>query len=149
MKQKNFLLIALRVACGSVLLFAGFAKIMQPPEETAAAFDIYRIFPAALLMPAATIIPWMEYLVGGFLVAGFKTRYLAAAASAIFFMFLTVLIAGLARGLNIADCGCFGNMGVHLEPRQTMILDAAMLLAALWLFKQEEHPLSLDLWVEK
>ncbi|MEK6543517.1 MAG: MauE/DoxX family redox-associated membrane protein [Elusimicrobiota bacterium] len=142
-------LLVMRLAAGLVLLVSGFSKITQPAQETVAALEVYKILPQPVLLPFAMTLPWIEYLLGGWLIAGLKVRRCAALASILFSIFLTVLLTSMLRGLDIKDCGCFGGLGLHLAPWQTMLMDTVLLLSSLTLFNQGSRVLSLDNWVAK
>lgn len=138
-----------RLLLGAILCASGFSKLMSPVEEFAAALEAYHILGAALLLPVAKFLPWMEWIVGGYLIAGFCTKAAATAAGALNTLFLLALGSTLIRGISIGECGCFGDFGPHLKAWQVMILDSIMIFGATFLLKQRSYPLSLDSWIHK
>lgn len=138
-----FISLAGRLAAGAMLTVAGFLKLRAPAQEFAAALEAYRFFPEAFLTPASQVLPWVEYLLGVFLLAGLWLRRTAPAALALFGGFVTVLGVSLARGIDLSGCGCFGSAW-PLSPAATLVADsvAVLLLAAVVL--DREQAWSLD-----
>ncbi|MBI4370215.1 MAG: DoxX family membrane protein [Elusimicrobia bacterium] len=145
----NAAVVAARVALGAIFMISGFFKLMHPAEEFAAAIEAYRIVHPALILPAAKILPWIEWFVGGYLIAGYCTRAAAIAAGITNCSFFLALASTMSRHINIGDCGCFGDLGPHLKVWQAMILDTSMVAAAIFLIKRRSYPLSLDRWIER
>jgi len=143
-RGSDLLSLAARLIVGGVLCYAGFLKAVAPSAEFAAAIEAYHLFPTYMLDPIAFALPWIEMWIGIFLVAGFLVRPAAAAASALFVLFLGVVGSALARGIDLSSCGCFGTD--LFSPRHTLIMDAGLLLISLALvvLKPRKHPLALD-----
>jgi len=133
-----------RVAVGSVLLYAGFLKALSPAAEFAAVLEAYKLFPSSLLTPLSIGLPYVEMWVGLFMLTGFCTRVAALAATILSCAFLTTVGSALLRGIDLAHCGCFGPQS--LTPRHTMVLDVALLLFSMIVFRVAKLPplLSLD-----
>jgi len=51
-------------------------------------------------------------------------------------------------GVFPADCGCFGE-GIRLKGRQVILLDSAILVIGVILFRIKKHWASLDQWLMK
>ncbi len=128
----------LRIFVGGILLYAGFSKAMGPSAEFAAAINAYRILPPALVTPLALGLPWMEMEIGIFLLAGFCTGWAALGSTALFLVFLGALGSSLFRGIDLVSCGCFGSE--RFSPRQTIWLDAGLLIASIWLVARRKKP---------
>ncbi len=119
-----FALLLLASAVGKLLDIHGFAAVV----------GTYQVFPETLLLPAALALSLVELALGFALVWG--TRLVAAAL-------LTVLLhagyfawLGLAylRGLQIANCGCFGVFWPRPLTPWTFLEDGALLAAAAVLY---------------
>lgn len=52
-------------------------------------------------------LPYLEIILGLYLLAGLFTKYSAWATNGLMLLFIVALAQGAARGLEI-DCGCFG-----------------------------------------
>ena len=139
--------VAARLLVGAVFLFSGLHKAAAPAEEFMVVLEGYQILPAPHIGLFARLIPWLEVVAGLFLLAGNCTRAAAAACAALSAAFFGALLSTQARGIELANCGCFGT-SVHLERWQAMLLDAAMLALAVAAWRWGARSLSVDRWVE-
>jgi uncharacterized membrane protein YphA (DoxX/SURF4 family) len=96
-----------RVLLGGIFLLAGIPKV-QDPGAFAAAVRAYHLLPPSLVVPFALVLPWIEILVGAYLLAGFQTRLVSIAAGLLLAMFIVALTTALVRGDAAHACGCFG-----------------------------------------
>ncbi|NOY70582.1 MAG: DoxX family protein [Deltaproteobacteria bacterium] len=121
-----------RLFIGGLFLYAGVPKIMDP---TAFAHAVYRyqILPDFLVNLTAIVLPWLEVITGGFLVAGIWMAGAALTANLMLYIFAAALVATLVRGLNI-DCGCFVNTREEIINAGTIARDIAFLVVAGYLF---------------
>jgi uncharacterized membrane protein YphA (DoxX/SURF4 family) len=134
-----------RLAVGGVLVYAGATKAAGPSEEFALVISYYRLLPRDLTLSMAAFLPWVELLVGWSLLLGVLTRMAAAAAGGLFGMFLLALASTLARGIELPNCGCFGD-ALHFTIPQALLFDSCM-LGLCWLaFQGGREWLSLDSW---
>lgn len=137
--------LAARLAVGAVLIGAGALKAAAPAEEFAVIIEAYGLVSMDAAMTLAAFLPWIELLAGWSLLLGLFSRAAAAVAGAQFSVFIIALLSLKARGIELPNCGCFGG-GLHPSPSQTLLLDAAMLAACLWLWRRGPGRLSLDNW---
>lgn len=98
--------LALRLIVGGLLLLAGITKLADRASFRDAVAE-YQVLPAALEVPFATLLPWVEVTLGSLLLIGFGTAVAAGLAAPLFLAF------GLAIGVNVArgrsfNCHCFG-----------------------------------------
>ncbi len=103
-----YVILALRLALGLLLVGAGIAKAHDGSAATATAIAGYRILPAPLIAPLGVALPYAEILLGGYLVAGLFTR-LASLVAAVQFALFAAAVASLVIRQIPADCGCFGS----------------------------------------
>jgi uncharacterized membrane protein YphA (DoxX/SURF4 family) len=106
--------LVLRVILGGILLFAGGLKVAHP-AELASAIASFRLLPAAIVGPLAVALPYVELLLGGYLVIGLFTRAIAAITAAQFVLYAGAVASAIVRNIP-ANCGCFG-------PNDTAIVD--------------------------
>ena len=97
--------LAFRVIIGSLFLYAGIAKIVDPMGFALSIYN-YKLLPDGLINVAAILLPWLEVIVGGSLLLGIGATGGALIATALFSIFAGALTINLIRGLDIA-CGCF------------------------------------------
>ncbi len=96
-----------RLVLGGVFLFAGASKVFDP-GSLATSIRTYELgLPEWFVSLSAHALPYLEVLLGLYLLAGLFTRTSAWATNALTTLFLLALLQGAARGLEI-DCGCFG-----------------------------------------
>lgn len=119
-----------RLALGVMFLVAGVGKVFDPLSFISA-LGSYGV-PEALRAPIAMVLPALEVLVGGMLVAGWATRAAAAAAAGLMVLFIAAIGYGVWLG-TLEECGCFGPF-IQRSPRDAALIDLAMLAvaAALW-----------------
>jgi uncharacterized membrane protein YphA (DoxX/SURF4 family) len=97
-----------RVILGAVFLISGASKIGDT-QAFAANIAVYKLIPEVVIQPMALGLPWLEALLGMYLVVGLFLRWSALAAGALLIVFLMALGSAMVRGLTL-DCGCFGNV---------------------------------------
>lgn len=136
-----------RLVVGAVLVYAGAGKAAGPSEEFALVISYYRLLPRDMVMTTAALLPWVEVLVGWALLLGAFTRVAAGAAGALFGFFLLALTSVLARGIELPNCGCFGD-ALHFTIPQALLFDAVM-LALCGLAWHRGDALSLDKWAQR
>lgn len=103
----SYATLASRLVLGGVFLVAGATKIVDP-GSLAASIRTYELgLPEWFVTFAAYSLPYLEVLLGLYLIAGLFMKASGWAAGALMFLFLIAFLQGAARGLEI-DCGCFG-----------------------------------------
>lgn len=98
-----------RVFVGLVFVLAGGAKLASPGSFMATLLA-YDLLPVAAQRPLALILPWVEIVTGGYLLAGFFTRTAAWMSIGLLATFSFAIGQALFRGLSLKDCGCFGDL---------------------------------------
>lgn len=96
---------ALRVLVAGVFLYASHDKILHPADFASIIKD-YRLLPDVLVNPAAIILPWLELILGGLLLAGKWLEGALFLVNALLILFWAALVANVFRGIDIG-CGCF------------------------------------------
>jgi uncharacterized membrane protein YphA (DoxX/SURF4 family) len=138
-----------RIAAGGVLAISGYLKAVRPAAEFAATLESYWLFPPFLIFPMAHVVPWVELIVGLFLVVGFFTRGSAFVAAGLYATFVAVLAQSIFRKLPMPDCGCFGQVGPHLQPIQALSLDLGLMVICLLVLFDREKRISADRWIDQ
>lgn len=96
-----------RIALGGVFLFAGATKAFDAGGLAAAIRSYGLNLPEWFVSVSAYSLPYLEILLGLYLLAGLFTKPSAWITNALMLLFIVALAQGAARGLEI-DCGCFG-----------------------------------------
>ncbi len=123
------LLMLSRVILGTVFIFSGFVKGVDPMGSAYKFSDYFNAFNLGFLEPGALVLSFVmssaEFLIGISLLFGFRFRT-GAWAVAVFMGFFTVLTLILALTNPVTDCGCFGD-AIILTNWETFIKDLVLL----------------------
>lgn len=98
-----------RLVLGGVFLFAGVSKALDPGSLAASIRSYGLGLPEWFVSLSAYSLPYLEILLGLYLLAGLFTKPSVWATNALMILFIAALAQGVARGLEI-DCGCFGTV---------------------------------------
>jgi uncharacterized membrane protein YphA (DoxX/SURF4 family) len=122
-----------RMVLGGVFVFASLNKILHP-LAFAKVIDNYQILPDKIINLAAIILPWIEVILGCFLILGIWLPGAIVLINLLLIVFLTGLVFNIARGLNI-ECGCFStNTAENPSSLWYLARDAVFLLMGGYLF---------------
>jgi uncharacterized membrane protein YphA (DoxX/SURF4 family) len=103
-----------RLLLGGLLLTTGALKIGHA-TELAEAIAGFRLLPATVVGPLALALPYLELLLGAYLVAGLFTRAAAIAGAGLLAVYAAAIASAVLRHIP-ASCGCFG-------PRDSAVAD--------------------------
>ena len=103
---------ALALLVGGIFIYASLDKIQDPRAFAKIIYHYQVIGPSATLgfVPAnllAVVLPWLELFVGVGLVTGAWRREAALVSALLLAVFVVAVGSALARGIDIANCGCF------------------------------------------
>ncbi len=139
-----FVWVLARLFLGSIYLYAGYSKLIQPVANFRGLLREYTILPAVLVPFLAWLTPWIEVIAGLCLILGFLTRLSALGLSLLSLVFLVVLaLSQWLLGTLPESCGCFGE-GIQLTVAQVMWLDLFNFALGLALFFRRRHLWTLD-----
>lgn len=118
----------LRVLIGAVFVVAGFSKAGHA-ELFAAQIAGFRLLPQIVIAPMALALPYLEMLLGGYLIVGLFTRASAWVAVALLALFDLAIASAVVRGLTIS-CGCFGPNDTTVTSWAEVARDAVLVVLA-------------------
>jgi uncharacterized membrane protein YphA (DoxX/SURF4 family) len=98
--------LVIRVLIGGLLLVTGALKVGHP-AALAASIAGFRLLPPGVVGPLALALPYVELLLGVYLIGGLFTRVVAALAAAQFVLYAGAIASAVVRHIA-ANCGCFG-----------------------------------------
>ena len=101
----TYFFLSARLILGAIFLSASIDKIAHP-AEFAIIVSNYQILPGCLVNIVAIVLPWLEAILGLFIVCGWWLPGAAALADLLLVCFLGALVQAVARGINL-QCGCF------------------------------------------
>jgi uncharacterized membrane protein YphA (DoxX/SURF4 family) len=95
-----------RVALGGIFLAAGALKIGHF-DLFASEIAGFQLLPHAVIAPLALLLPFVEVLLGAYLILGLFTRAAAWFATFQLALFAFAIASAVVRGIS-TSCGCFG-----------------------------------------
>ncbi|HEY5349189.1 MAG TPA: MauE/DoxX family redox-associated membrane protein [Candidatus Lustribacter sp.] len=98
--------LVLRVALGLVFLAAGGLKVGHA-DVFASEIAGFQLLPHALIAPLALLLPFLELMIGVYLILGLFTRFAAWLAALEMAVFAVAIASAVMRGIS-TSCGCFG-----------------------------------------
>ena len=137
--------VAIRVAVALILLTAAWGKARRMDDFVAVVRN-YRLIPERLVTPLATLLPVVEALAGGALLADPFDQQGALLAGILFLVFALAVGVNLARGRRSIDCGC--DLGGRGQPLSWRLVARNLGLVALLAFTLvPARPIDLAAWV--
>ncbi len=132
-KHKKKTVFLLRLFLGGIFLWASIPKILHPLPFAVVVKD-YQLLPDMLVNVFAIILPWLELLLGTFLIIGVWLPGTVTLASTLLLVFLLALTFNVARGIDV-HCGCFSTEASG-DPKTAwyFVRDSFFVLVAAFLF---------------
>ena len=124
----NWLVLAVRVLLGALFVVAGASKVGHA-DVFAAEIAGFRLLPAAVIAPIAIALPFLDMLLGVYLILGLFTRTAAWIAVALFAVFDLAIASAVVRGMTIS-CGCFGPSDATVTSWAEVARDAVLVVLA-------------------
>ena len=94
-----------RLILGVVFIYASYDKILNPAGFSDNIHN-FHVTPAAVENLAALIIPWLELIVGVFLIFGVFLEGSTSITIGLLTFFIFILSQAVLRGIDV-HCGCF------------------------------------------
>jgi uncharacterized membrane protein YphA (DoxX/SURF4 family) len=101
-----------QLALGLIFVYSGFSKIMNMDAFLTIVRN-YELLPADAEKIVAFSVPWIEFILGSFLLLGIIIKKSAIALSFLLIVFMIAMLVNIFRG-NDFSCGCFS---LSLEKR--------------------------------
>ena len=139
--RHRYLSFVFRLALGVTFIVSGAGKLPEGGSFVAKVED-FDLLPEALARFYGTALPWVEIVIGSFLVLGLLLRFASAIGFLTALSFVVANSVQLYRGLNL-ECGCFGDIAM-LQTRDALVIDIVLLLMALQILFHKGEFLSLD-----
>ena len=94
-----------RVILGIIFIYASYDKILDPAGFSKNIHN-FHVTPIAVENLAALIIPWLELIIGVFLIFGLFLEGTTNIIMALLVFFIIILSQAVFRGIDV-HCGCF------------------------------------------
>ncbi len=91
----------------------------------------------------ALVLPFLEVLLGGYLVIGLFTRASAWTAALLFALFDAAIASAVVRGMTVS-CGCFGPNDTTVTTWPEVARDAVLVVIAIVVALRAPGMLALD-----
>jgi uncharacterized membrane protein YphA (DoxX/SURF4 family) len=127
---------AVRWLFALLLAVSGVAKLADMTGFYAIVAD-YRMLPAWTIPLAAWLLALGELGLALWLALGRRLRVGALAVVLLHALYLVWLLVALARGLQLANCGCFGVFWARPLEWYSPLEDLALMLIAAWFWRQQ------------
>jgi len=138
----DHLVLVLRLVLGAIFIVAGASKIGHG-AEFAAQIAGFRILPQPVIAPMALALPFLEVLLGGYLVLGLFTRTAGWIAVLLLALFDGAIASAVIRGMTVS-CGCFGPNDKTVTTWAEVARDAIFVLLAVIVALRAPGTLALD-----
>ena len=94
-----------RLILGIIFIYASYDKILDPAGFSKNIHN-FHITPTAVENLAALIIPWLELIIGVFLIFGLFLEGTTSITIVLLVFFIAILSQAVFRGIDV-HCGCF------------------------------------------
>ena len=138
----DILVLVLRVALGLLFAVAGALKIGHF-DLFAAQIAGFALLPQPLVAPLALLLPFVEVLLGAYLIVGLFTRAAAWFAAFQLAVFAAAIASAVMRGIS-TSCGCFGPADQTTTSWPEVARDASLALMALFVAWRAPGAVALD-----
>jgi len=123
------------ILIGALFVYAGAVKVIDP-VAFARDIDNYKILPWRVGVWFALYLPWLEILCGLGLITRVLFRGSVFIVTSLMSVFIIASIVAKARGLDVS-CGCFGHASTYLNFSWHLVLDIALLIGLVVLWKSQ------------
>ena len=131
-----------RLVLGILFIYASYEKILDPASFSKNIHN-YHITPTSVENLAALIIPWLELIIGVFLIFGLFLEGTTSIVMVLLIFFIIILSQAVFRGIDV-HCGCFklesntGTTDFRIELIKRIVEDIVFLgMAFLIRFKEK------------
>ena len=132
-----------RIILGVVFIYASYDKILDPVSFSSNIHN-YHVTPIYVENLAALIIPWLELIVGVFLILGVFLEGSISITISMLIFFIFILSQAVFRGIDV-HCGCFkseadlGTTDLRLELIKRIVEDFILLGMAFFIKWQNKY----------
>lgn len=134
-EEMKIVLRVIAILIGALFVYAGAVKVIDP-VAFARDIDNYKILPWRVGVWFALYLPWLEILCGLGLITRVLFRGSVFIVTSLMSVFIIASIVAKARGLDVS-CGCFGHASTYLNFSWHLVLDIALLIGLVVLWKSQ------------
>ncbi len=143
-------LVLIRILIGTVFIVSGTEKLLSPYQNFLYVIQGYQILMPPLDEWEARFFPWIELMLGIFVVLGLWTQWALRGVLVSMTMFLVVVGQAVLRNLPIGECGCFGEL-ISIPLPMILLMDSFLWIYTAYLIIRIERTVrfSLDEYFSK
>ena len=145
--NNEYLQLIARLIIGFIFIFAAIGKIADP-NLFVKDISNYRIIWEPLLNIMALVMPWLELLVGVFLIFGVRLKSSATIAGILLLIFIIAVSIAMIQGLSI-NCGCFAKNMAEKVGWRKIAENSISFILCFYIFKFPNQKLALEAFVAK
>ena len=123
---------------------SGGEKLIGPYQNFLYVVQNYQCLPPFMEEIVARVFPWIELLLGIFLMLGLWTKQALFGILLMFASFMTIVSQAIIRQLPITECGCFGEL-ISFPLPVILTFDSTMFLISFRLLKKLDHTRKISL----
>ena len=142
MPFRDWVVTMARLLLGALLAVAGALKIGHA-SDLASSIAGFRLLGPDVVAPLAVILPFVELLLGAYLVLGLFTRIAAYVAGGAFVIYGIAIASAVVRHIP-ANCGCFGPNDSAVADWPHVAFDLILAALALAIARFAPGALALD-----
>ncbi len=141
---------ALRILIGLVFIVSGAEKLIWPYQNFLYVIQGYQLLPPGLDELFARVFPWIEFLLGLFMVLGFWLPITLPGVMLMLSLFIVAVSQALIRKLPMEECGCFGEL-ISFPLPVVIIMDSVLMMLTFFIVRnlKKAETLSLDRYFQK
>jgi hypothetical protein len=135
---------------GLIFVVSGAEKLIWPYQNFLYVIQGYQLLPSGLDEAVARIFPWIEFLIGLFMVLGFWLSWTLRGVLVMVTAFILIVSQALIRKLPMEECGCFGEL-ISFPLPVVVIIDSTLfaLTCLLFIKIKKTEAVSLDRYFQK
>ncbi len=131
LKIHHIISIIIRFILGAIFIAAGIPKILDTASFASVVYN-YHLLPDIFINIFAITLPWLEVIIGAFLIMGIWMPGTVIIYNLLMIAFIGALTFNTIRGLDIS-CGCFGSESGDIIDMDTILRDIIILSASMYL----------------
>lgn len=141
-----------RIILGGIFLISGLAKISDPVRFILTLRE-FRLFPEMIVPFTAVYLPWLEFILGLFILVGLMHRTASLILAFLIGSFTFSILSIIVRGIEV-DCGCFGLLAdmLHIPDMADMkavIRNLLFIGMSIYIFRAKRTIFSLENYFKK
>jgi uncharacterized membrane protein YphA (DoxX/SURF4 family) len=141
-----------RIIIGGIFLISGLAKISDPIRFMLTLRE-FRLIPEIIVLSTAIYLPWLEFILGLFILVGIMHRTASLILSCLIGSFTLAIASVILRGIEV-DCGCFGLLADMLKlpdmaDYKAVIRNVIFIGICFSIFKIKKTQFSLEGYIRK